>query len=147
MLSVVFKGKPTHHLVSTNEEGQLQVNKKTFGGHTSIESLVTALGTKQPGWPVALNNPLVNHAAAAGGDTNDTAAAQLPVAAKAELKAMFEGDGGNTEAKLTQPTRAALRRLLTLGAEAIQSAVQDAGLMQYFDTDGDGTLSLAEALA
>ena len=36
MLCVVFKGKPTHHLVSKNEEAQYTVNKKTFGGHTKL---------------------------------------------------------------------------------------------------------------
>ena len=72
-------------------------------------------------------------------------AAELSATAKAELKAMFDGTSDNTEAKLTQLTRTALRRLLTLGPEAVQSAVHDAGLMSYFDTDGDGTLSLARA--
>lgn len=74
-------------------------------------------------------------------------AAELSATAKAELKAMFDGTSDNTEAKLTQLTRTALRRLLTLGPDAVQSAVQDAGLMSYFDTDGDGTLSLAESLS
>ena len=55
--------------------------------------------------------------------------AELPSDAKAELKAMFESGGGNTEAKLTPPTRVALRRLLNLGAASIQTAVEDAGLM------------------
>ena len=87
VLSFVFKGKPTHHLVSPNEDGQLQVNKRTFGGHTSIESLVKVLGKRQQGWPVALSTPLVNASAAA------TASSQQVTAIAADADA--SGTGGN----------------------------------------------------
>jgi hypothetical protein len=40
------------------------VNKKNFGGATTIEALVAALATKQPGWPVALDKPVLDPSAA-----------------------------------------------------------------------------------
>lgn len=57
ILSVNYKGKPTHHLVSKNDEGTLIVNKKSFSGHKDIKDLVKELSTKQAGWPVALTVP------------------------------------------------------------------------------------------
>ena len=63
VLSVVFRGKPTHHQIVTNDEGQLIVNKKAFGNSTTIEQLVKALGKKQPGWPVPLDKPILQAAA------------------------------------------------------------------------------------
>ena len=53
VLSVVFKGKPTHHLVK-RDGGELMLNGGKFGGHTEIESLIGALDRVQQGWPVAL---------------------------------------------------------------------------------------------
>lgn len=56
IISVVFKGKPTHHLATPNESGELVVNKTTFGQNT-IEGLVKKLAKKQPGWPAPLEKP------------------------------------------------------------------------------------------
>lgn len=56
VMSVNFKGKPTHHLVTPNEEGHLTVNKKVFSASSRPDALITALaGTTLPkGWPVRL---------------------------------------------------------------------------------------------
>ena len=55
VLCVVYKGKPTHHLIAPNDSQQLCVNKKPYGGHSSIESLIGKLQTKTDGWPVPLS--------------------------------------------------------------------------------------------
>jgi hypothetical protein len=38
-LCVVFKGKPTHHMIDKNEDGVMTVNKKAFGDFTDVESV------------------------------------------------------------------------------------------------------------
>jgi len=58
VLCVVFKGKPTHHLIGKNPDGNLTVNKKTFGGHKKIADLISELSSKTAGWPVALDKPV-----------------------------------------------------------------------------------------
>lgn len=75
VLCVVYKGKPTHHLCSKNEEGLYAVNKKTYGGHEKISALVAQLSKKTAGWPVPLDKPV--HRAGAG----STAPAPAPPAA------------------------------------------------------------------
>lgn len=78
VLSVNFKGKPTHHLVSKNEDGNFVVNKKTYGGHTTIENLVNALSVKQAGWPVLLSTPSAPATAAEAAATPVPAPAAVP---------------------------------------------------------------------
>jgi len=63
VMCVVFKNKPTHHLITPNAEGLLTVNKRSFAGAKKITELVNALRKKQPGWPVALVKPIKNPAA------------------------------------------------------------------------------------
>jgi len=82
VLCVVFKEKPTHHLITKTEDGDLQVNKKTFGGHKDVANLVDVLKTKQPGWPVPLDKPV----AVAGAAAAVPAAAAAPKAKKGSVK-------------------------------------------------------------
>lgn len=58
VLAVVYKGKPTHHLIATNAAGKMEINKKNFGNATRLEDLIKFLERKQPGWPVALDKPV-----------------------------------------------------------------------------------------
>lgn len=81
VIAVIFRGKPTHHMVAPDESGTLTVNKKAFGDHKSIEALIAQLGKKQPGWPVALNKP-------AGGGGGGGGGSEAP------KKATKKGDGG-----------------------------------------------------
>lgn len=60
VLCVAYKGKPTHHLAQRNEDGELVVNKSTFGSNKTIEELIDTLATKPKGWPVALTKPIKN---------------------------------------------------------------------------------------
>jgi len=56
VLCVVYKGKPTHHLITTN--GGVKVNKKSYGGATTLEELVDVLSKPGvAGWPVQLIVP------------------------------------------------------------------------------------------
>ena len=75
ILSVNFKGKPTHHAVAKGaaDGDPLTLNKRVFGdGPTTIEGVVEMLsGGAVKGWPVRLSDPVPNPAAkpkkAAGG--------------------------------------------------------------------------------
>lgn len=53
ILCVVYKGKPTHHQLKIID-GFMTINKKPFGGATTVEEIINFLSTKQKGWPVAL---------------------------------------------------------------------------------------------
>jgi outer membrane murein-binding lipoprotein Lpp len=55
ILGVVFRDRPTHHLVSLGDDGKLMVNKRKYGNHTEIPKLLTYLsGPMVSGWPVQL---------------------------------------------------------------------------------------------
>eukprot|EP00040_Diaphanoeca_grandis_P028733 m.166808 g.166808 ORF g.166808 m.166808 type:complete len:781 (-) comp31439_c0_seq2:35-2377(-) len=56
-LCVVYKGRPTHHLISPNDDGLLTVNKKLYGEHQKVTDLVKWLSVQRPGWPVPLEFP------------------------------------------------------------------------------------------
>ena len=43
MLSIVFKGKPTHHKIIQGEGGTFTVNTKPMGDATDLESLIAHL--------------------------------------------------------------------------------------------------------
>ena len=60
VLSVVYKGAPTHHLVKVGEDGNLVLNKRAFGTTPSIAVLVETLKTAQKGWPVPLSGFYAN---------------------------------------------------------------------------------------
>jgi hypothetical protein len=59
VVAVVFRGKPTHHLVTKGSDGTMLINKKPVGSKRTISDLVQALSKKQPGWPVALDKPVL----------------------------------------------------------------------------------------
>jgi len=56
ILSVCYKGRATHHLLSANNEGTWTVNKKVYGPAGSVAALIELLTSKPPGWPVALGD-------------------------------------------------------------------------------------------
>eukprot|EP00040_Diaphanoeca_grandis_P034769 m.217014 g.217014 ORF g.217014 m.217014 type:complete len:1119 (-) comp33224_c0_seq1:61-3417(-) len=56
-MCVVYKGKPTHHMVTPNDDGVMMVNKKTFGNTGGLAQLIAILQRPAtPGWPVALSH-------------------------------------------------------------------------------------------
>lgn len=65
-MGVVFKGAPTYHKVTRDEDsGAYMVNNKGFGTHSALSSLIEHLGTSNvKGWPVPLTAPI----ASGGGD-------------------------------------------------------------------------------
>ena len=84
ILSVVYKGKPTHHNIAKNEEGMYTINKKLVGGeHDRVTSLIKHLSNKVPGWPVPLDKPVSR----AGADAGAVTAAAPRAEPKAEPKA------------------------------------------------------------
>jgi len=55
VISICFKGKPTHHMIAKDDQGVFTVNKKQFSDSaTKLTSLLEVLAKKPTGWPVAL---------------------------------------------------------------------------------------------
>lgn len=54
ILSVIYKGAPTHHAVAREREGKEFAVNKTPTGKTDLEGVVEYLRSKQPKWPVPL---------------------------------------------------------------------------------------------
>ena len=63
-MSIVYRGKPTHHLVSRDASGTLLISKKDWssGEWRNLGQLVASLSsnTLPPGWPVRLTVPCGN---------------------------------------------------------------------------------------
>jgi hypothetical protein len=67
ILSVVYKGAPTHHaLVRADDGEEFSLNKQPTGTYT-LDELVEKYASKQPKWPVALTSGVPNEAEAGGG--------------------------------------------------------------------------------
>lgn len=61
-MTVVFKGRATHHLVKINPEtGHYTINKKKYGEFNKLEGLIDYLHGKVPGWPVLLTDSVPLH--------------------------------------------------------------------------------------
>eukprot|EP00051_Salpingoeca_urceolata_P010576 m.129638 g.129638 ORF g.129638 m.129638 type:complete len:326 (+) comp16765_c0_seq3:340-1317(+) len=74
VMSVVYKSRPTHHLVAPRN-GKWTVNKRNYGAPTTLTELVELLQTPgTPGWPVPL-------ASSGAPSTAAPAAAPVPVSA------------------------------------------------------------------
>lgn len=57
VLSIMFKGKPTHHMCSQGDDGYFTVNNKSYDSQaTTIKELIEHLQTKPEGWPVRLRS-------------------------------------------------------------------------------------------
>ncbi|EDQ84906.1 uncharacterized protein MONBRDRAFT_29769 [Monosiga brevicollis MX1] len=100
VLAVVFKGRPTHHLVQKGVDGMFTVNKKSFGPARSISEVVALFQTDTlpPNWPVKLASfvrnpnlatPSSAPAPAAGGTEANDAAGELIMAHPEVVDGLF----------------------------------------------------------
>jgi len=80
VLSVIYKGTPTHHSIQKSE-GEFLVNKQPTGAST-IADVVEHLRQKRPKWPVALTEAVLSNGAslptATGGAVANAAAVAAP---------------------------------------------------------------------
>jgi hypothetical protein len=74
ILSVIYKGSPTHHQLA-QDGGEFTINKQPTG-QTTLAGVVEHLGQKRPKWPV----PLTEVVLPGGGTTAPVAAATTPAA-------------------------------------------------------------------
>eukprot|EP00038_Savillea_parva_P003130 m.121308 g.121308 ORF g.121308 m.121308 type:complete len:979 (-) comp11080_c0_seq1:100-3036(-) len=87
VLCVVYKGKPTHHLM-VEIDGTWVVNKKKYGDFSTMDALITALQSGNvPKWPVPLKHMVTQKTT-----TTDTSAA--PSSSSSSAQASTSGDGG-----------------------------------------------------
>lgn len=72
VLVVVYKGKPTHHLIAPGPEGNLLINKKSYGdGYDNLEDLIEGLSSGAKGWPVRLTDHVPSGDDDGGDDSDD----------------------------------------------------------------------------
>lgn len=45
ILCVIYRGQPTHHLITTNDNGFLVVNGKQYGEATTLQAVHVMIGT------------------------------------------------------------------------------------------------------
>merc|ERR1712146_508892 len=70
ILSVVYKGAPTHHaLVRPSEGAEFTLNKQPTG-ETTIEGVIDAYRSKRPKWPVPLTEGVPSSGAGASSSSN-----------------------------------------------------------------------------
>ena len=97
LLSVIYKGAPTHHnVVRAAPGGELSLNK-TPTGTTTLAGLHEYLKTKQPKWPVPLTEgvPSGGGGGGCGGGGGNTGTAPAPATAPAAAVAASAPSDGN----------------------------------------------------
>ena len=151
VLVVVYRGKPSHHMMRRTDTGTWSINNKAIGGsHKSVFDAITAL--QKPGvagWPVPLSNPRPIKANAkqpsrsigggGGGKDDDDAAAPPPRPTKASSSS---GSSGGDEAKKARQPSKIMKSAPTwlhgcIGKEAAEELVKSHG-------GGDGTFLIWE---
>jgi len=86
VMCVVYKGRPTHHLI-TKKEGVYIINKSSTGGSKNMSSLVEYLRVpNRQGWPV----PLADHVSSGGAKKESTPAVQADEPEEEKPKAKKE---------------------------------------------------------
>lgn len=74
-LCLQYRGKPTHHLI-TRTNGEWTINKKPYGNHNSLFSIVEQFYSPVTGWPCQFKRAVAckssSSSAAAGGSVRDT---------------------------------------------------------------------------
>jgi len=94
VLTVVFKGKPTHHGIKRDETGAMCVNGKPHGAKTSVEDLIGFLDRKRKGWPVALDKPVAASTTTAVAEPASSVEA-APASAGVATTGASQGDGSS----------------------------------------------------
>ena len=65
-MTVVYKGKQTHHLIAQDDDTKkMTVGKKSYGDFDSLEGLIEGLRGSVPGWPVPLKDYVARAASGA----------------------------------------------------------------------------------
>eukprot|EP00729_Bicosta_minor_P001655 gene1655-30860_t len=82
VLSVVYKGKPSHHLIHVAPE-KSKINKATLKGASSVHDVIRALRKKHKFWPVALKDAILPDIAGEKKAAEEAAKARAAKAAKA----------------------------------------------------------------
>jgi hypothetical protein len=136
ILVMIFRGKPSHHLLAQGDDGTFLVNKKAMGGKTTIEGCVNHMRRPLDIWPIALKKGIANPDVAApkkaGGSvmqamqTIRAASAKLEVAKSEHQRTLlqqravagfamlggFAGRGANTKEALREKTEDELKQQL-----------------------------------
>ena len=91
-ISVIYKGKPTHHALSREDEGSEFTLNKNPTGQMTLEDCVEHFRSKRPKWPVPLTEGVPSSGGGGGGGSAAKPAAKP--AAKAAPSKGSSGGGG-----------------------------------------------------
>eukprot|EP00049_Salpingoeca_infusionum_P009044 m.150021 g.150021 ORF g.150021 m.150021 type:complete len:619 (-) comp14218_c0_seq1:274-2130(-) len=91
VLTLVFRKRPTHHLIQSTPEQLLTINGKLFGEFLDLDQLITRLqeSPPPPGWPVVLTTKIANESAS-GPKKPSLDGLIHPVISKKEAEAVLE---------------------------------------------------------
>lgn len=110
VLSVTYRGKPTHHLVQRGPDGGYLVNKKRLGQFSTVAAVVEGLQnpTSLPqGWPVPLAFA-VPASLTTDESHADAAPNRQPSVTAAEVSSSASSKSAPTESSATEPARVAV---------------------------------------
>lgn len=136
ILSVVYKGKPTHHTVKRNVlDGILVVNDKVNTGANEFAGMVEYLRSKHKGWPIELTEGVPNpNAAEAVNDDDDAGSSEYDeVEEEIEVEELVDAPGDQPEVpnedvstnnnnKKKMPPRAELQYTITVVTGGVEGA-------------------------
>eukprot|EP00041_Stephanoeca_diplocostata_P027196 m.746119 g.746119 ORF g.746119 m.746119 type:complete len:1092 (+) comp23132_c0_seq1:303-3578(+) len=96
VLSVIYKGKVTHHMVNRdNSDAEFVVNKKIKSKANTVDGLVEALRKKQKGWPLELTTGIPKPDT--GVDVKTTVQKTVMVDAPVDPPVQDPSDGGDND--------------------------------------------------
>jgi hypothetical protein len=60
ILAMIFRGKPSHHMLAQGESGNFEVNKKAMGGLPTLSGCIDHMRQPLDTWPIALKHGIPN---------------------------------------------------------------------------------------
>lgn len=148
-ISVIYKSKPTHHLIQT-VGGVLAINTKAVGSVTNLADLVRELRTKRPYWPVPLKEYVMPSGGSSGSSASSAAATKKKAAAEAarKEKQRIERERREQEKREAQEEQARLEReRLAREAATSQASTEDFefdGFETFHDEEDGGVMGFGE---
>jgi len=154
VLSVIYKGKPSHHLIHVAPE-KSKINKATLKGSSSVHDVIRELRKKHKFWPVPLTDSILpdiagekkaaedaskaRQTAKSNAAAADDAAASAAAAAAAEAEAVSTADAeAAKEAESAAAAATAAADAASAAAKTAQAAQRHSVQMEVFHDEEDG---------
>lgn len=135
VLSVIYKGTPTHHLMTREAKGgDWTVNKHTCEGATNVKQVAALLRKKMPWWPVPLVHPVMK-----GGTTDDSSGGGETKKPKKSTSSDAGGDVGSSgDGEAKKPKKSGAKSPTWLRKDLTTKAAAQAAIEEHCHGDVDG---------